>query len=112
MNTKYFKYNGNDSRARAMAPDTANALISFCKQEKEFEQAVNQSGKTFDQCMDAVALGVKNSISDLEAFRRAVKFYFPTADIEFRMVLKTSEYDSESEPVKEKAKHFSLSDLF
>ena len=44
---------------------------------------------SFEECMKAVAKKVKgNSISDLEAFRTAVKHYEPEADVEFQMVLK------------------------
>ena len=37
--------------------------------------------------MAAVAKGVGNSISDLEAYRKAVQFYFKGADIRFHMVI-------------------------
>ena len=35
--------------------------------------------------MKAVAKNCGSALSDLEAFRRAVQFYFPGADIRFRM---------------------------
>ena len=37
--------------------------------------------------MAAVAKGVGGSISDLEAYRRAVRFYFKGADVHFHMEL-------------------------
>lgn len=61
-----------------------DALLDFCRQDAEFAQAVAQGG-TFAECMNAVAKNVGGSISDLEAFRRAVQFYFPGADISFQM---------------------------
>lgn len=61
-----------------------DALLDFCRQDVEFAQAVAQGG-TFAECMNAVAKNVGGSISDLEAFRRAVQFYFPGADIRFKM---------------------------
>ena len=69
----------------AIAEETAKALMHFCGQEPEFRQAVEQSGKTFQQCLDAVAKGVGGSISDLRAYQKAVEFYFAGAKVHFRM---------------------------
>ncbi len=63
-----------------MANSVEKILEEFCKQEEEFAQAVVQ-GKTFGACMNAVAKGVGNGISDPEAFERAVQFYFPGAKV-------------------------------
>ena len=75
----------SDKYQKAMQLAVRKALLSFCKQESEFAQAILESKQTFKGCMAAVAKDVKNSISDLEAYRRAVQFYFPGADIEFCM---------------------------
>lgn len=71
----------------AVARETANALISFCYQEPEFEQAIEQSGKSFQECLDDAVKGIKSSCSDFEVFSRAVKFYFSTAEIHFNMTI-------------------------
>lgn len=68
----------------AMKQAVHDALAEFCRQDEEFAQAVLQGG-SFTDCMAAVAAGVGRSISDLEAYRRAVRFYFPGADIRFHM---------------------------
>ena len=70
---------------RAIAEETAKALMHFCEQEPEFRQAVEQSGKTFQQCLDHVAKGVGRSISDLQAYQKAVEFYFSGAKVHLRM---------------------------
>lgn len=75
---------------KAVAKETAKALISFCEQEQEFEQAIEQSGKTFQQCLDDACKGIVKSISDLEMFSRAVKFYFSTAAVHFSMSIDLS----------------------
>ena len=67
-----------------MAPAVKEALLSFVEQDGEFAQAVAQGGG-FKECMDAVAKGVGNSISDLDAYRKAVQFYFPGAEIRMHM---------------------------
>ncbi len=71
-------------KENAMAPSVREALTDFCRQDAEFAQAVAQGG-SFKDCMAAVAKGVGGSISDLEAYRKAVRFYFKGADVRFRM---------------------------
>lgn len=65
MNKKEYFYGGKIKGRvqQAIAPATAAALSSFCEQEPEFEQAIEQSGKTFQECLDEVAKGVSGSIS-------------------------------------------------
>lgn len=64
----------------AMKSAVRDALLSFCRQDEEFAQAIVQGG-SFAECMTAVAKGVGSSISDLEAYKKAVNFYFPGAEI-------------------------------
>ena len=75
-----------DRYAGAMKNAVCEALDGFCQQDGEFAQAVVQGG-TFTDCMKAVAKGCGSAISDLEAFRRAVRFYFPGADVKFHMTV-------------------------
>ena len=63
-----------------MAGPVAECLKDFCRQDEEFADAVVQGG-TFSECMTAVSKGCGRALSDLEAYRRAVQFYFPGADI-------------------------------
>lgn len=67
-------------KEKAMAGAVMEAIQLFCRQEAEFAQAVVQGG-TFGECMKQVAAGVGSSISDLEAYRKAVQFYFPGAQV-------------------------------
>ena len=80
---KVFQGNKYES---VMKTAVKEALESFCRQSGEFAQAVVQGG-TFAECMKAVAKGCGSAISDLEAFRRAVRFYFPGADVKFHMTV-------------------------
>ena len=77
---------GYPAREMAMKDAVYAALLDFCRQDGEFAQAVAQGG-TFLDCMKAVAKGVGSSISDLEAYRRAVRFYFDGADVKFHMTV-------------------------
>ena len=44
-------------------------------------------GGSFTDCMKAVAKNCGHGISDLEAYRRAVRFYFPGAEIRVQMTI-------------------------
>lgn len=75
-----------DRYGNAMKNAVCEALEGFCLQDPEFAQAVAQGG-AFEDCMKAVVKNCGNAISDLEAFRRAVRFYFPGADVKFHMTV-------------------------
>lgn len=98
----------------------ADALISFCRQQEEFAQAVVQSEKTFADCVAHVVKGCGNALSDIEAYRKAVGFWFPGAVVDMVLTIRMSEYEEPAavEKPTEKAKsqtagelEFSLFDL-
>lgn len=85
MDRSYFDVKPSGRHAQVIAKPTADALIEFCRQEPEFEQAIEQSGKSFADCLNTITKGIGQAISDLEVYSRAVKFYFPVAKVRFRM---------------------------
>lgn len=72
------------TKETAMKNAVMDALLEFSKQDEEFARAIVEGG-SFKDCMTAVAKGVGGSISDLEAYKRAVAFYFPGAGINVTM---------------------------
>ena len=70
----------------AMAPAVSDKLEDFCKQDAEFAQAVVQGG-TLAECMRKVASGVSSHISDLDAYKKAVQFYFPGAEVKMQLTI-------------------------
>lgn len=62
-------------------------ICNFCEQNAEFKQAIEQSDKSFADCLKASVAGAKEHISDLDCYKRAVAFYFPGADIKCTMTL-------------------------
>lgn len=110
------KKNVSGNKEKAMAPAVAAQLESFCRQDAEFAQAVAQGG-TFADCMKAVANGVGSSISDLDAYKKAVAFYFPGAEVKMQLTIDligdaAGETEPEATPVEapapEKPKVISL----
>ena len=76
-----------DKYGNAMKSAVHQALLDFCRQDNEFAQAVVQGG-SFSDCMKAVGKCVMgNSISDIQAYGAAVKFYFPGAGIDVKMTI-------------------------
>lgn len=74
--------NSKDRRVEAIKNSVATKLLEFCEQEAEFAQAVEQSDKTVIDCCKACLEWVGDSVSDLEVYRDAVEFYFPTATLD------------------------------
>lgn len=64
-----------------------DALCEFCRQNAEFARAICQTDKHLHDCLKHVAEGCGNGISDLDAFTRAVDFYFSGAKISFKMLI-------------------------
>ena len=56
-------------------------ICKFCEQNAEFKQAIEQSGKSFADCLKATVKGAGASLEDLEVYKRAV------ADIKCTMTL-------------------------
>ena len=68
-------------------PYVLDEICIFAKQNSEFAQAIEQSDKSFADCLKASVAGAKEHISDLDCYKRAVAFYFPGADIKCTMTL-------------------------
>ena len=81
-----FKSGKYDRYGNAMKTDVLRQLEDFIEQDDEFAQAVAQGG-SFEDCMKAVAKSVGGSISDLEAYQRAVQFYFPGAKVKMQLTI-------------------------
>lgn len=81
------EFKSADKKAMAVKDAVADALKLFCEQNAEFAQAVVQNSKTLRACCTEIMQDAGSSISDLEVYKRAVKFYFSTADIQCKMTI-------------------------
>lgn len=79
--------------AEVVARPVADALIAFCRQQEEFAQAVVQSDRGFADCVAHVVKGVGQSLSDIDAYRRAVEFWFPGAVVDMVLTIRMSEFE-------------------
>lgn len=85
--TKELKSFAGGAKEKAVSQSVAETLQMFCNQDDEFAQAIVQSDKTLSDCCAKIMKGVGNCISDIEVYKCAVKFYFSTADIQFKMTI-------------------------
>lgn len=85
-------------RETIMADPVLDMIHEFCIQSEEFARAVAEGG-TFADCMTAVAKGVGNSISDIDAYKKAVAFYFPGAEIKVQMQIVTEQKKERAKPI-------------
>ena len=92
----------------AMADAVLDMVHEFCIQSSVFAKAVAEGG-SFADCMVAVAKGVGNNISDIDAYKKAVRFYLPGADIVVKMDIQTAAQKRTEEPAQSMS--FSLEDL-
>ena len=78
-----------DRYAQAVAPFVADTLVVFVEENTEFATAIANSEKTLNECCIEITKGAQQYLSDLEVYKRAVKFYLPDADLkcEMRVVL-------------------------
>lgn len=74
--------------ARAVRDYILKTLICFADQEPRFAEVICNTKRTFSECCAAVVHNAGGMISDLDAYRRAVQFYFPHAEVEFMMNVK------------------------
>ena len=81
-----FKSGKYDKYGQVMKADVLRQLEDFIEQDAEFAQAVAQGG-TFEDCMKAVAKSCGQHLSDVEAYRRAVAFYFPGATVKMQLTI-------------------------
>lgn len=102
--TEYFGEKIVGDIQRVIAGPTAKALQEFCRQEPEFQQAIEQSEKDFQSCLDHIArkYAGEEGASDPDVFRAAVKYYYPTADIRISMKIDLcAETGAAAKPQKE-----------
>ena len=111
-----------DKYTEIMKGAVLDALLCFCKQNAEFADAIMVEDKIFAGAMGAVKRAIKgHGIADIEAYRAAVSYYFPGAQIDYVMNIRMSEFEEpKNEPKIENKKEnkkaqilsINLSDFF
>ncbi len=74
-------------KGKVVKDAVVEALISFAEQNSEFAQAIVQSEKPVADCIEYTVKCCGSAIADIEVYRRAAEFYFPTAKVKFNMTI-------------------------
>lgn len=77
-------FNGGN-KEKAISTYIANTISSFCEQNELFADTVCKTKRTLSDCATEIMKSSGNAISDIEVYRRAVRFYFPNAEVNFVM---------------------------
>lgn len=70
-----------------LVPHLREALCGFVEQDEDFAAAVMQEGKSLEGCVNdlKVPQGSNVSLSAYDAYRMAVQYFSPEADVELSM---------------------------
>ena len=101
------------TKETAVKNAVARTLKELAEQDEEFAQAIVQTDETLSDCCNAIMQGVGSSISDHDAYRKAVQFYFKGAEVRFHMVIDLNPEDtSATEKQHAASKILDIADFF
>lgn len=99
---KEFKEFDGDRYGKEVYTNVANALREFFNQSEAFAKVFYKTKRSFSDCVAEIMRGCGKSISDIEVYRRATKFYFPDSEVEFQMIIKVGEEPNDKYVEEEK----------
>lgn len=79
------------NKEKAISTYVSNTLRNFCRADERFATAVAKKAETLSDCCQEIMQNVGGSISDIEVYRRAAIFYFPEAQVDFKMTITLGE---------------------
>lgn len=88
----------SSSQAKLIAPYVVEKLKQICSLQDAFADIIIRTQRTLNDCCKIVINNLKNKqyASDLEVYRKALQFYLPDADIDFRMVITLNQLPDDS----------------
>ena len=75
---------------RLLESHVCAALTEFCRQSEAFADAVLESVKKLSDCTSSLVSSGARCLDAREAYRRAAKFYLPSAEVEENISFKIS----------------------
>lgn len=98
------------SKEKTVSKSVCQTLCNFCNEEL-FAQAVWDNDKSLSDCCKEIMSKVGGSISDLDVYKAAVKFYLPCADVKFKMQITLTGTADQNEADAAGGKIISLLDM-
>ena len=90
-------------RAKMIFPHVVKTLRGFIEEDVSFAVVFANTVRTVSECCAAVVDKSGDVMSDLEVYRKAVQFYFPNADVEFKMNVRITGAAPSEEEMKKPA---------
>lgn len=90
-------------RAKMIFPHVVKTLRGFIEEDDRFAEVFANTVRTVSECCAAVVDKSGDVMSDLEVYRKAVQFYFPNADVEFKMNVRITGAAPSEEEMKKPA---------
>lgn len=92
------KENTSSGHAKLIAPHVVEKLKQICTLQDTFADIIIRTQRTLSDCCKMVINNLENKrfASDLEVYRKALQFYLPDADIDFRMVITLKQLPDDS----------------
>lgn len=87
INEEYKQCKKLSKHGAVVGKSVVEALELFCRQSKEFAQAVVNCSQSVGECIESTVKGCGSSISDIEVYQRAAAFYFDGAQVRFEMIV-------------------------
>lgn len=88
-------------KSKLIFPHVCKTLRGFIDEDDRFAEVFANTARTVSECCAAIVDKSGDALSDLEVYRKAVQFYFPNADVEFKMNVRiTGDAPSEEEMKK------------
>lgn len=86
----------------------ANVIKKFCEQNEKFAETVCKTKRSLSDCVKEILNGCDRSgISDIEAYRRATKFYFPNSEVEGHLIIRITGDSPDDDYIQQEAKETS-----
>ena len=94
-----------DQKGKIVYTYVANVIKKFCEQNEKFAETVCKTRCSLSDCVKEILNGCDRSgISDIEAYRRATKFYFPNSEVEGHLIIHVTGEAPDDEYIEQEAK--------
>ena len=97
------KFNGG-TKEKAVHTYVADALRDFCAKSDRFAEVLYKTRRSMSDCIKETMKNCGSSISDIEVYRRAARFYFPNSEVDFVMTITISGDEPDEEYINQKAR--------
>lgn len=94
-----------DQKGKIVYTYVGNVIKKFCEQNENFAETVYKTKRSLSDCVKEILNGCdRTGISDIEAYRRATKFYFPNSEVEGHLIIHITGDAPDDDYIQQEAK--------